>query len=632
MEFINNEKILDTYHESIQVESLISSLNHWNSELELELKEFKNNKIIINESFSDIVKDIVSGIYQLFSSAINALIKVGKMLVKYLLSFINKYIKPIIMMKNTHKMQFTMGLCNSYTYRIKSYSAIDKAYADLMTANTAIKSTMQNYLQKNIKELKCHREHINRYLNSEQHITTEEVIYYMDTLFKSYDAESKSYINKDGNIQGKSIIDEVLRENISALKLEDLDKLRDSGEFIFSLYTKLKESTISQLIDFLANEDNPYNVIDEEFLKRGIVRNNMLTELKNILEYSLSEVGDVRYLDKLLDTDLWYNQHMTDGDKTKKVNIHLKCIVRQNKAILEALANAFRINFTDFYINYYYWIRSGIISNAIEKKFIGKNIKKVITSDIKKQNLEDFHKIFMINFDNFVFYNDELFDFTEMGLGKIVFSPDLVKASDKPITRFKNLFYSTRIYRYIKYFDITVICHGVNRDISFIKYLKELRSNSYEYSLFRELYSKEILTIEELTQKSIDNIDGSEYISFNSLKFGINSNISVRINGRYIRLDTPTVLSKILNKRIQINDIILHAWVTTKLYDEDLHVQTPDRICRFTNIECLVYQLLKEGYKSINIVVCNKAKCRLDNPKFIKHGFVIAISNNDVFS
>ena len=600
--------IIETYTHEYEINE---NLNKECIELLNKQKAMLDNEIdLINEaSISDYVSKFINFLKKIFNKAISFIISIWKKLINMIskvLKFILDKFKKLFSKKTSNdNISYSASFCMEASYmNFKQYPSIEKMYNAYKSSIINLNGLIREYSLKNIDHLKQIRDFnikaasINTVSESYE-CMMEKVIFYDNKIFTFKHHDPKE---RNANYQGSSFIDEALLENIESLSINDLEDVLEAQNNEIEVFYNI---TMENLVNYINNHAS------NKLTDIGIVKNRFLWELNDMMKDMSNDFIKRNLVMKFIDNDF-----ITDFPNTKEgisnFRAYIRLIINKNKTIIERLENMMRLNSCSFYINYNQYLKSENL------KDLSKISSKELIDDIEQQKFNNFNRIFKDNADSFIYYNGELLDFSELNLGKIIVAPEVLKQSNNPFSKLLNTEYSTMIYNYISRYDITVISHGVSGDYLLIEYYKQL--SAYERSIFKKLYYNEIHYIEKETQKSIDNLSSDDLVKM-GIRFNLYGNIFINDSKKYFPKINGLRSSK--NISVLIKDFYIKRLVCNP-------IQTPYRNNEYTDIECLLYRLITEGYKRINVLSCNLGGMKITNKEFTRNGILIAISTRNL--
>lgn len=624
--FIDLDELVRNYEYDISLEASYTRLDNLHKELSIELANVEkrsDNDSIIQESLSENIKTFANIVKMLFNKLISFLIRAFQALIRILKSFIKSLISKFknIIFRNASNsdIKYVASFSNLDELNIKcikKYDTIRDVFDDYKENTSMLINKIDIYSKQNVQFYKKLRDaNINRVVNESyeeiQISLFEELIYYD---FKPIlITKTNNHKLNDNTLLGNNLIDEIIAENLQTLKVEDLEMLIKEQEYQETIYFTFRDLIIEKIINFF-NTNKVYNQYDKYFENKGIVRNSALSYVKNILNISYTKYGDYRIFDKYLKANIMYYENTLNPYDNESLRDFINLAISTNKATIQALQNMVKIDYSMFYINYNFYYRNQVKNNILDSPFKGMN-GETLAKRISHQQFEEFNRLFYRNFFEITLYNNELFDFSYLNLGKVIVSPDIIRDSSNPLLKYTSVDYSALLYRFITNFDITIMSHGGVKTMPLYKYYNSLNhhGDTFEQAIFKSLYYEEIVYLEKLAKKPISKITGNEMITIDPLMFNKDNFI---IKG-YQKT------SRLTHRKYPLRNILVRRWVTSP-------VKTPLREGIFTDVECLLYKLLREQYKRINVVCCNPGHVDIQKYEFRRKGCLIAISKENV--
>ena len=605
------------------------NLDSYKSELEDDLKQLDRqykyvdncNKAVHEAKLSHIMSKLFNFLKMMIKSAIKIIISLCKKVILLLINFIDfiiKKIRPFFKkgIDNTH-IEFTMS---DGTYVTLQKTSFNHAINLFINNTKRINSLIKNYKDSCINTIRLIEETIEKDMSNNNPVFEQIVLYY-DT-FQYKDDFSKI------SFQGSSLIDELLLENIASFdlsRLEDLsEKINESQKSITEILSFLKNDTSAQLLGFTLHRVPFYLKIEESFLTdKNIINNKFIQLFLGEFENNAREPDMFKAIRKNLIDEYFFtipDSLTTNEEKRDFIQKNISLIISKYKAILEQYQNIIRLNFTSLYVNYLSSKKNDVLERNKNREI------KVISSNqslyIPKDNTDvlRFNELMNANLDSCVHYNGELIDLSDFNLGNIIISRSTLDRN-KILKSLLDLNYSTKIFPYTMDFDISIITHGKGEMVPFIDFYNSILKNSDQYYCINELYRYEISYLKYLSNNFVSNninIDLRKLTKNNSFSIKTSSGIKNIVNGRI-----PSQI--VLNINISINNIITNRWKIAPIF-------TPLRKGPFTDMEALIYQLMLEGYKRINCLVCNPKGIIFSNKVFHTDEIFIAISTSNLYA
>ena len=590
-----------------------------------------NNKAVHEMKISKYFSKILVFLKKLIKKAIKIIITICKKIVLLIYNAINFIINKIkkIFSSQKNNIPFKITFSNGKTIYTKDSSSFTYGL-DLFIDNAkSINKLINTYKDMSIDIVNNMERTLETSLSQNNSIITEQVVLYYDT-FQIKDNTN----NPIASIQGSSLIDEVLLENLASISLDKLDdvlkEIESSQKSINDIIRYLVYETESELINFTLYRVPFYLKIEDTLLGKNVIHNDFIRRFIAMFAENAKDPDMLKTISSNFQSQYFFSfpeNVKTDDEKREFIQKSINLTISKYNAIVEQLQNILRLNFSSLYINYLAAKKEDIIIKN-EKRTI-KTLPNNINMIMPSSNIDiiRFNELLKFNLDSYIHYDGQLIELGDLNLGSIIIADEVIK-KNKILQSFLELDYSTKIFPYTTKFDISIITHGYGKSISLLKYYKDLKSNSniMDYDLFNNLYHNEIVYIEKLTNKSFNEINGNEIIDIDLRKLSINNSFIINHNGISKRICNNRIPSQIGSKiSIKVSDIKTNRWVISPIF-------TPYRKGPFIDMECLIYQLILEGYQTINSLVCNPAGIIFDNKVFTNDDVYIAISTTNLFS
>ena len=394
----------------------------------------------------------------------------------------------------------------------------------------------------------------------------------------------------EGIVFGETIFDEAIRENIKVLTTKDIEsiyKLKDDEQ---AIYDALVDTLTDNLIYLLDDRNfNEYIETNDNIGIKNTALNRFYIQLKTY-QY------DRRSLRNILSTS--FNSYFTtDAAGQAKLKNWLEIQIAYNNALIETLNNMLSINYA-------------ILQLTLDEA-------NVIKKDIKKYDFKSFTKVLELNKDQFIYRNNEVWDFSSLGLGLLVNSEAIAKDLEpRANEKFMNPNYCNLLFHYIRNYDVTIQAHETVKD-RYESYAQMWNGFSpIEKYIFSSLYNNEKTLMDKLMDITSNNDSAIQdilykYIHTRNIEEIIFKNKNMneyeldRYN-QYLQLYYKDYFRNQYKKSYTFRNFMnLYAdgkwfrWTMTS------PVFTPKNNGPFTDPELLIYQLWKENYHNVMMLVCN---------------------------
>ena len=626
MNFLNILKYYDGFeYENISLDLVKESLNN-------EVSNFikSSNIPIVENSY---LKSIYEKIKKIFTWLVNIIKKLWTSFINMVKSFINKakewfnksIKKPTRSLPKTIHASFCM---ERFEPEVKSYDTINELY------NSYIKSI--NNINKEIEYISKKNIHlIEQAQKMQMKITYEsstdiESLLERETFFDqkmhlpgtSYDSDKSHF---SSNIQTYTDIDQYMFEG-DILNKEDFEYIRSKQGKMEELYDALVNRTIDRLIQLLETDPSYLNDLENVSSDRNQSKVRVTNQaLSYFYRYFKSCKYSKEYVSsRMMNSLLTYFPKTEEGYQELQDWVQIK--INYNKALIETLGNMLVLNHAMFEI-------------SLEEA-------RKISLDMKDTwDLESFNIIFKNNIDKFRKENGMIYDFRNINLGLVLNSKNIANKSEYGFDTWFNLDRTKRLLKVISKYDVIIQAHEDPENERYESLPDVIRNlNDNEISLFMDLYKDEYQLYSELAKtgnlSSVTPTQDKEickifkhYNRFLLTKseYEYEQELGTVDNMRY--KDIYSKYSKRISNlkfRKIIKTFNENKWLRWKL-SSNIKVPIGDEsFLEFSDVELLIYQLQKMGFKRIRVVICNKNHFAL-HEKIAKYKNLISYGTNILF-
>ena len=559
-----------------------------NANLNIYYLKFASDANIVEESLisslSSFIKNIATFLMNALKRIWTSITNFVTMIIEKIKSFLDsKRNKKEIKLRNSIKLPLVININQDPIF--KSYNTLDQVINDYKLGLASINKEIYLETKKFIKDIEEWKRINIDFDRNSSHILQEKVIYNDANLHtleypEDYNEEvGVPQYTKTGNLQDKSLIDAFQNDHM----ILDIDKLKDIYKLnkgLIKAYNIFKKESAHKIKEYMSSFD--YQVLDSYYTSLGI---------PNIQDKYFSNYLERPEFEELIFTNAFPVFTGDIKEKRKQIRLWAGLLISKHDAIVRKLYQ--------------------MLENNSKVLNIAKSQAEIIQKQITKNDFSDFSKLFtdtdpdnpnQMIIDRFIEHNRRIMDFSQLGLGKIIYSQEL----SAQITMLKDVKYCKRIFNYLTRYDVVIFAHGFSINITFSDWLKQLReSNIDEYNALIDIpsYKKYIKFLEYTLKKDITKITGQDE-SILLRSFGITINT---LKERKIPLKRPDINGLRFRAICPEKNKLFKRWYIQK-------VLLPGSAKEFTDIEAICNYLLKNDKKCkrILLVTCNPGRIVLD--------------------
>ena len=577
---------------------------------------------LIKESLNDEERSLVESIESITESSISSILgKIKKLFIKFIgaiknlwnrfidkvKAFINKirewfnktFRKQTQQLPNQVQASFCM---EGFEPEIRSFKTVKALYDVYNNSVEAIKNEIDRVSKENLRIIKRMQDIQMRHTSVIEE-SSFDVIFERETFNDqtmhlpgiSYDLKTNKFKSK---ISGYTDIVQYMYE-ADIFNKEDFEYIRSLQGNMEELYDALTNRTIDKLI-YLLEKDSDFYLDGVNYLrnnKNGKENDSPIVNqaLVHFYNYFLTCQKSKEYITRRLHASLLtYFPKNDEGYRDLLDWFNLK--INQNKAIIETLYNMLNLNYKMFKLS------------LAEAKQIASKMKNT-------WELDEFALVFKENLDTFRQKDGMIYDFTELGLGAVLNSDKIADKSQHGFDTWFNLDKTKRLLKNISKYDVIIQAHEdpYNEGMGTLEEIFDELSNP-EKALFMELYKDEYSLYKDMKNaEKYSNSSNDDYIKdrlkhFNKMllskdeyeyeqKLGTVENIAYKnIYSKYSKRISGLKFRKIIKT---FNNNLWQRWKISG------YIEIPGIDGKFSDVELIVYQLQKLGYKRIRVVVCN---------------------------
>lgn len=572
-----------------------------------------NSHEIISEGF---IHTIYHFIVKVFNFIKNGLYRIWKFIIKIIKAFIQKAKQILGKISDSEKSknkEYKADFSFSENKHTKTYSNFSSLQNDYIKAINDITKTMEYHYKQNIENVTRSEKELLKKAKSNQYVY--ESVTYDDELAEIPELGIKTQPNTV--FQGKSYIDMLNMENIMTTDIDLLTLIANTKENTVKLYNELTKgsaercanivfsreyNSLNHQIDVINNKLNENNdkVLPGHEIKL-IVKNQAIELLRLIVEPIINN-DETEYLSGNFDFNIY--PQFPDTDRGKRALIAwAKSKVYWNKCLIEQLNNILIACHAEFGISLQQAKEDFPNMSNQEKIYLA---RQIIANDI----------------DKFLDLSKNLIDFRRFGMGCFIFS-----------TQFNSDQYRNQLFKYLdtRYsdillsttskFDISVFGHGIPREYGLLTLLRiSYTTSSDSFNIARLLYNDQIniysKILEDENKNIFDIIINGSFTLNDEEKIFDKAMMRFKNNNKLFRryaLDYgKSKRSDLKNSKI----IVTKPKFLFKQWEISGFLFTPGGKGPFNNIELLVYALMDEGFKRINLISCNENRMVLNQDLF----------------
>ena len=543
---------------------------------------------------------VISKIKELWTKFINFVKRIYNKIINFFKKMTNKY-------ESNDKPIYKASFCLEYYHasNLQVYSSISDVINAFTKSCNKITEEIKKISKRNVTALdKLEKITLTNIKEEtvEDHAVIERV-HLLTQKFHPLGTPKDIYDNShEGIVFGETTFDEAIHENIKVLTTKDIESIYNLKDDMHDIYNALVDTLTDNLIYLLDDRKfNEYININNKIGIKNVALNRFYTQLKTY-QY------DKRSLRNILSTS--FNSYFTtDAAGQAKLKNWLEIQISYNNTLIETLNNMLSINYA-------------ILQLTL-------NDANIVKKDIKNYDFKSFSDIINNNKLQFIKRNNEVWDFSNLGLGVLVNSKDIANNLELNANeKFLNMNYCNLLLHYMTNYDITIQAHETieNQYRSFNDI-----NNKYsliETEIFRILYEKEHDLLYKL-YSVINNADDIKEILYQFTKI----QEPEQFNFKKRKLPEDVLYTYNFNLRLVFNNYFKRHWKINinfrnfiKSYIDDnwfrwtlsSPVCTPKNNGPFTDVELLIYQLWRENYHNVMMLVCNANYYKL-HPYFYKN-------------
>ena len=577
---------------------------------------------LIKESLNDEEKSLVDSIESVTESSISSILgKIKKLFINFIgfikrlwnmfidkvKAFINKirewfnktFKKQSQQLPNQVQASFCM---EGFEPEIRSFKTVKALYNAYNNSVEAIKNEIDRVSKENLRIIKRMQD-VQMKRNNIIEESTFDIIFERETFNDQtmhlpgvpYDSKINKFKSK---ISGYTDIDQYMYE-ADIFNKEDFEYIRSLQGKMEELYDALTNRTIDKLI-YLLEKDSDFYLKGVSYLKNNKNRKENESHIINqalvhFYNHFIDSKESKEYMYKHLHASLITYFPKNDEGYQDLLNwFNIK--INQNKAIIETLSNMLTVNSEMFKLS------------LTEAKRIADKMKNT-------WELDEFALVFKENLDTFRQKDGMIYDFTELGLGVVLNSNKIADKTQHGFDTWFNLDKTKRLLKNISKYDVIIQAHEepYNEGMGTLEEIFDELSTP-EKALFIELYDDEYSLYKDMKNaEKYSNSSNDDYIKdrlkhFNKMllskedyeyeqKLGTVENIAYKnIYSKYSKRISGLKFRKIIKT---FNNNLWQRWKISG------YIEIPGIDGKFSDVELIVYQLQKLGYKRIRVVVCN---------------------------
>ena len=577
---------------------------------------------LIKESLNDEEKSLVDSIESVTESSISSILgKIKKLFINFIgfikklwnmfidkvKAFINKvrewfnktFKKQSQQLPNQVQASFCM---EGFEPEIRSFKTVKALYNAYNNSVEAIKNEIDRVSKENLRIIKRMQD-VQMKCNNIIEESTFDIIFERETFNDQtmhlpgvpYDSKINKFKSK---ISGYTDIDQYMYE-ADIFNKEDFEYIRSLQGKMEELYDALTNRTIDKLI-YLLEKDSDFYLKEVSYLKNNKNRKENESPIINqalvhFYNHFIDSKESKEYMYKHLHASLITYFPKNDEGYQDLLNwFNIK--INQNKAIIETLSNMLTVNSEMFKLS------------LTEAKRIADKMKNT-------WELDEFALVFKENLDIFRQKDGMIYDFTDLGLGVLLSSNKIADKSQLGSDSWFSLDKTRRLLKNITKYDVIAQAHEdpYNEGMGTLEEIFDELSTP-EKALFMELYDDEYSLYKDMKNaEKYSNSSNDDYVKdrlkhFNKMllskdeyeyeqKLGTVENIAYKnIYSKYSKRISGLKFRKIIKT---FNNNLWQRWKISG------YIEIPGIDGKFSDVELIVYQLQKLGYKRIRVVVCN---------------------------
>ena len=577
---------------------------------------------LIKESLNDEEKSLVESIESVAESSVSSILgKIKKLFINFIgfikrlwnmfidkvKAFINKvrewFNKTFKKQSQQLPHQVQASFCmEGFEPEIRSFKTVKALYNAYNNSVEAIKNEIDRVSKENLRIIKRMQD-VQMKRNNIIEESTFDIIFERETFNDQtmhlpgvpYDSKINKFKSK---ISGYTDIDQYMYE-ADIFNKEDFEYIRSLQGKMEELYDALTNRTIDKLI-YLLEKDSDFYLKGVSYLKNNKNRKENESPIINqalvhFYNHFIDSKESKEYMYKHIHASLITYFPKNDEGYQDLLNwFNIK--INQNKAIIETLSNMLTVNSEMFKLS------------LTEAKRIADKMKNT-------WELDEFALVFKENLDTFRQKDGMIYDFTELGLGVVLNSNKIADKTQHGFDTWFNLDKTKRLLKNISKYDVIIQAHEdtYNEGMGTLEEIFDELSTP-EKALFMELYDDEYSLYKDMKNaEKYSNSSNDDYIKerlkhFNKMllskddyeyeqKLGTVENIAYKnIYSKYSKRISGLKFRKIIKT---FNNNLWQRWKISG------YIEIPGIDGKFSDVELIVYQLQKLGYKRIRVVVCN---------------------------
>ena len=604
----NHIEYLDQISESLDKE--YNDFISYEDELVLENSFLKS----IYNNVKTIIRALIKRIIDLWHTFINKVKTLIKWIINKFKSLFTKFGKSDIKIKDPIRTSFCYK--DNDTPELYNVYSVDDLYKKYSSAMYSLEKELEVASKENIRLAKYaatrQRQYIQECYDAGDTAILQEIALYYDT--KRHELNPNDRRKYSSNMQGSTIFDQYFLENIKILSKEDFDEIRELQKLQLKIREALTDKFVTKFIAFF--ENNKY--YSEKFGTEFSSNNQALQALYGSIMACKADPVMVKAMFK----NAINGYFPTDDYGDKQLNLWFTLRYNHNRAVMRNISNMLKLNH----------MACSISLKEMES----------MTEDLENNwDTTSFYNFIRSHKDQIISSDGTKFDFSKLGLGIFIVSKEMaMRKVNNPIDKIMDFDYCDSLLEYISRYNVTAVAHEIpEKEIGIPLPRLFERFSNIEKKLFKELYSDEFEAY--CIQAGTDNIESISDAEDRKIRKRLShyfyQHMSKDEFNDYYESLTDDEKSKItiLNKKFSfINGV--KSRVFFKEYSNDRYARwtitdelyTPSGTGPFTDVELFVYQLLKEGYKKINILSCNKMGFDIYERLLTKYKAIIVFSTD----
>lgn len=592
------------------IKEIEDKILHLENDVEFNLNSYE----IVSEGF---VHTIYHFIVKVFNFIKNGLYKIWKFIINIIKAFIQKAKQILGKLFNSESLknkEYKADFSFSENTHIKTYSNFNSLQNDYIKAINDITKTMEYHYKQNIENINHSEKELLRKAKSNQYVY--ESVTYDDELAEIPNLGIKTQPNTV--FQGRSYLDMLNMENLLTTDIDLLTMIVNTKENTVKLYNELTKgsarrcaelifspeyNSLNKQIDSINNsiDKNNKNVLPGQETKL-IVKNQAIEILRLIVDPIINSNDEMEYLNGDFDFNLY--PQFPDSDKGKRALIGwAKSKVYWNKCLTEQLNNILIAYHAEF----------GLSLQQAKEEFpnISKEEKLILVRNILKNNI-----------DKYLDTSKNLIDFRKFGMGCFIFSSQFNSSQyQNQLYKYLDTTYSDILINTTSKFDISIFAHGIPREYGLLSLLRSAYMTSTDsFNIARSIYEDQINLYSKVLETENKNI--FDLIINGSFSFNDEERIFEKAmmlyknNNKFFKRYTLDYGKSKRNDLKNSKIYTLKPKFLFKQWEILGTIITPNDHGPFNNIELLIYQLMFERFKRINIISCNENRMVLNQDLF----------------